>query len=1600
MVAVTHTVPASPKTNPLLLAALLLGSTLVAMPVAQAQAGCIAKIEKVTVSPSLWVDGGTKVTVRWHVINVGAPPPVPQTAKIKYTFKDAEGGVISQGTTTPFSPPQNVSKDFTVPANAAEGEGTIDYFLTGEGQSSVCLIHPGDPKPGGTPQIPGTTDAHFTLTYWIGKKPDVNVTGVALFKHYDADPELNHTEPMTHLDASFTRYPVVNPGPDTSACIEENEAKKLPSTGHFNVTVKNNGSAEFWQEQVNHTGDAGGPFTDISEVDLRLHILDNGQLVNTSTVRVELGFGGSAGALVPDVYSLVNKAGVRNITITADPTRLVPETDEDNNVFSSPEDKDTGVYIMAPELEGTLTITSNATKGDKTLTGHFGVSNTGDRRAGTPVAPSQANPNPIDANICNSRNGREVVSKAYLDKEDNDHLLGTVTADYPVGASSTSDDFKDLGELSAGPHRVILVVDWSADGLGNITELNETNSRVIVFYNLSDERTPSVFNVQHPSEGRTGAKINITGNVTDDADFTLEDNIVILEMTFPDGNATDFPVPHSGAGGDAGYIANNASNAEDVHFWFNSTYDQVGTYTFRVRAVDGANHSATFPLPALDPLPFRLTEFPKSMELMSVEVCKETVANQTTNITGDCVGYNATSGQPAGRLFEDPQNVVRVRFKVPPGATGLGNESRNVSRKFVEITNPDGLRLGLFPVIPLCWNNATGQPTECLPNSGESCQGNLTCYNHTFQVIVGHTHIVPSVFPLPSAQPCVADEQSVNSQLRLPATWNLTFHVGDAACKFRAHKSTEQLDPVSFRFGLWDTVPANITGVSMPGGQSVAAGTPAQFRGDNVTDNIKVKQVAVHITKGSLVKQFNLTGPTGSNANLSSGNGTYSGSTPTGIYTDLDLAGSYDWLFIVRDANHTLSYSNPDGTVCVPAQPGSTCTVKARTFSVQDTRVPSVSNPRVTFTDGTPGDAFQAGTTVLLRAEVDDDTRITVVGVVKTEVGGELLRVNMTRVSGALYTSGNLTTGPGGELPEGAYRFSVEVTDSAAKQATSADVVFRVVSNLPPSFTQRTPADGGFGSPNGTVSVDVGDNLHGVLTSSVEVRVGLNTGLAGTPASGVVVLEREKRADGVPLLLRVSFQLQGAKHGDNVTVNVSATDTTNLTGSTQWSFRLDGIAPRSQLSCTRSHPLPCGSEGPQAVRGDTVFTISAQDLDPENKERSGVASVRFAMDVAGQPGQAQTIAGENASFKLTDFAAQDGFYTVRFRAVDNAGNEEPERRLVFALDTQGPQVQNVLATATSTGWNVTATISDASDVRAVRLFTRAGASEFQERPMTRIPDTSFWSGTIAGAARGVQVCYYIEGVDFLDNLASNGTAASPICLPQENHPPQLTVQSPRSGDIVGASLTVRWEVRDIDGDPVRVSIAHRRQGDVQFTGVPLTTEEQGSRTKVIDTAGLPAGSYVLRVDATDNQPLNNRTSVSLNISLGGEEAATGVPRIDKATIAPGEVVRVTVDLPRLAEQVQARLLRGDQVIQQQDMEQDPPGSRTYVAEFRIAEPGLYQVEVVGEYEDGTPFAIKAARTITVTGGFLGLGVDAWVMVVLAAAVVALAVAGLRRRGAW
>jgi hypothetical protein len=1615
VVAVSQVLTTGRATKSVLLVAMMLAPGLLLLTPVEAQTACTAAIESMASSP-MFLDAGETTTVSARVVNGQG---TGGQAQVRISVEFASG-----------TNPSPVTRSVTIPGTVTS---TISTAGAGAGRASVTfeLLGVGNPTtPGFDPTAycpPATADNPYEWGFWVDQKPDLSVTDFDFVQHLaneDATTLPNSGGPHAAEFAPglrYTRYPTVtSSAAQPNGCLEQTSL--APGHLHLRLTVHNGGEADF--DALGTAGEGALP--------VRVRVFEGAQLIGNGLANVSVAHGQDS----PDVvlafldYSLLNKTGPRPLQVVIDSDNVYAETDDSNNVFPANPTDEPNLVVRAPDLTSEWTAEPQVSA-DRKVSGTVRMVNVDADEGEYAGAVGNAPPNTEHATICHSKNAAPLWLKVYDNVLDDQHVIGNMSGSLDSGETMELSFAMDHG-LRAGGHTIFAVADASPDGVrsDNANERDEAN-------NIASRGCPDVTSLcipdllapvivqrapDAPDGQRVGARINITGTIRDDADFAASNaNYVFVNITYPNMTAFSFIAANLGDR----HIGVNNSDEDPLcgtcnyTFWYNASYPLEGTYSVVINAVDAA-HSVFSGTQQ-----FTLSDFPKTVTNVTVQVCDGTAvlapvpSNPPTNgQTGDvgCTENNHTFvptevtavGETASNITG---NWFHLKFRVPQGATGILNEFSNPARKSVQVADPEGNVLGNFTVQALCWNNATGsaggataidcQDAQPNPTGGEPIGGSAfpcgaatnNCYNYTFDLVLGLNFTSDGVGGNGELG-CAGTGAPRTLRLLRPGEYNLTLWVGDAGCNFKANGRPNL--PLQ-TFQLWAPPSTNITATSIVNHANNAANAleTLRFR-TNVTSAMEagavpaISRVALEVywPNATSLGTFNMT--PASDVERASGNGTYTLDLATGLGGPLDVAGTYRYLVAVKDANQTWSFSNDSNPACAPS--AQSCTPRMLSFTILDTRPPTVTDAQVGLSDGTPATVFEGGANITLQANVDDDTRLTAQGIIQSgSTGGELLRVNLTRVAGTLWRSEAIPTGNNTTLPEGLYRYVLHVVD-AANPPNVIDTVpaeFSIAGNLPPTFTGLIPAANGFLRKSGTVSFDVNDEGQGVNADSIVVKVG-----TGGTATQTLTNVLRSPATGVARSVRVSFPL-GAEfdHGANVTVLATAVDASATPASLQWNFTVDGAPPISTISCTQSLPANCAGVSTAVVRGDTGITVRASDADP--RVVSGVQAIRYTIEAGGQQ-VAQEAKDNTTTFSLA--GRNDGVYRLRWHATDLAGNEEGDHTVDLVLDTAGPQVALATRVQTSAGANISATITDlSSDVSGATVFYRTDVTGYTELPMSRLNETRSWFGEVPGARRGVRLCYYIEATDRLGNVGGNATAASPECFTAENHPPQLTVLEPGEGEAAGASMDVRWQTGDIDNDPVTVALSLRRAGDVQLRSITLTSEDQGRRSRTVDTTDLVPGTYQLRVDAFDNQPFANRTTRTVNVTIGGPGGNAREPSFDRAVIAAGDTVTVRVEIPDPVADIEARLVKDGRTVDRKEMDQNPAGSRFYEATFRVAEPGTYKVVIVGQYEDGTPFEIQGAATLTVRGG-LGIAADAVVIGVLAAVVVAMAALGLRRRG--
>ncbi|MCA1812681.1 MAG: hypothetical protein LC624_01870 [Halobacteriales archaeon] len=1110
----------------LLVLVLTLPTLAVISPPAAAQGACVASVTLVNVTPFYAAHGST-TTLLITVNDTSGAPRVPglgpPKAKVTLTgtYSDQATNVFDANSQLEFHPNPSDTQTIPIdiPAGAPHGKATIHISKDDSGAGNCTWD---DPRGLG-----------YDWGFWVDDKPDLKVTDLKLIRHDVNTGAANDFHDPMQPDELFTRYPDVVGSGGAAVCNEQRTGREAPqgaglpprySHAHIDVALENLGAADFAQPSTEATGPRS--------LNVSLLVTDNGVVLGTFRVQLNgpMAAGGNGDAsktnvtISANVWSLVDRAGAHNIVVTVDPNGEYAESSESNNVGSKE------FVINAPQLVAAFnSVTLTA---DHRLKGSITLTNNGTKRAGAPVS---ANDPSKDNLLCMSRTGTDFTARVYLDTIDTSHVVlfngenitttldpqASITKTFPVNGGPT---------VSAGDHTLIVMANdrLHADNISDtfyLTELNFTAPHPFpntACCNLLDNLITTLQNVTlcvasgcgTSLQGNAGGFVNISGDVVDDSDFTATSDNVFFDITYPNGTTVvpAFHVPHGTPTAAAGMFVQNFSNQVDVRWWFNSTFADEGQYSLHVRAVDSAGHTASFP--SVGALGFLLQSFPKTMQMYQFQLCNEAAYTgpDTASHLQDCVSPNSTGTNPAGKNFTRdgngaPLDGFKMTFRIPPGATGLGNETRNVSRMTLQVTTPDapegqnGGVLGNFSVTPLCYYTQTVPPgpDDCPAGTAgvdEVCQPtSLVCYNYFYRVTLTPNVNLTSVggaSPTCSYPP----GQNVQATLFEPALWNLTLWVGDNACTFRkwdlgnlpayvdnVGNLTSGLAPM--QFWLFDSVPGVIENATQTAGTggSVAAKTDLVFRAD-LYDDIKVKRGFTQLLKfdglaEQLVLQENMTASRFWGINQTTLNGTYSVSIPTGFGKKVCDAGTYHWRIGMMDANHTLSFK--DGNV-----------------SVTDLAAPAVEAEAAAHGGAVNAvdTAFQVLENITIRANVTDDTCFSVVAVVQDNAGQELFRKPMSLVPGTVgvYRSADITTGAtGADLPEGAYQFFVEAVDSRGNKVDSGVHAFIVAGDLAPTFTNLVPS-GGFGKPDQVVSVDVNDLVQGVSVGNLSASFGVNDG--------------------------------------------------------------------------------------------------------------------------------------------------------------------------------------------------------------------------------------------------------------------------------------------------------------------------------------------------------------------------------------------------------------------------------------------------------------------------------------------------------------------------
>ncbi len=120
------------------------------------------------------------------------------------------------------------------------------------------------------------------------------------------------------------------------------------------------------------------------------------------------------------------------------------------------------------------------------------------------------------------------------------------------------------------------------------------------------------------------------------------------------------------------------------------------------------------------------------------------------------------------------------------------------------------------------------------------------------------------------------------------------------------------------------------------------------------------------------------------------------------------------------------------------------------------------------------------------------------------------------------------------------------------------------------------------------------------------------------------------------------------------------------------------------------------------------------------------------------------------------------------------------------------------------------------------------------------------------------------------------------------HAPAITVTSPNGGEVVGDTLTIRWNASDADGDPLLYTAQY--SPDMGASWATLATDYY-TTTLTVSTQTLPgsAGTSLIRITANDG--VNTTTDVSdAPFTMPKHAPQVFIQVADGARFTPGVII--------------------------------------------------------------------------------------------------------------
>ena len=287
----------------------------------------------------------------------------------------------------------------------------------------------------------------------------------------------------------------------------------------------------------------------------------------------------------------------------------------------------------------------------------------------------------------------------------------------------------------------------------------------------------------------------------------------------------------------------------------------------------------------------------------------------------------------------------------------------------------------------------------------------------------------------------------------------------------------------------------------------------------------------------------------------------------------------------------------------------------------------------------------------------------------------------------------------------------------------------------------------------------------------------------------------------------------------------------------------DMIAPTSTIRCNDSEDVGCGT-GWQS--GPVQVTLEATD----NPDGYGVKEIRFTTDGTTPTATSGTVYSGPFSVSATT--------TIRYRAIDNAGNLEAVRTQAINIDTTAPQT-----TISCNGGSCGGTFP--SSVSVTLAATDAASGVAGIRYTTDGSDPTATSGLAYLGAFSVVTTSTVKYRAF--DQVGNAEAVKSQVVTIDGGAPSVSVTSPQSGAVLTGTVTLQADASD------DVSVDHV---DFLVDGQVVGTDSTSPYSVAWDTSTVGNGAHSITARAVDGGN-NATTSAAVPVTVGSGPGDTTPP---------------------------------------------------------------------------------------------------------------------------